>query len=98
MPRLRVRLDFLNTANLNVIDKISINICELLFWEKGDRFVKQICLNKLKVKVTGLIGIEKISEGRSRFATFEISFEGDKRSEHDEEVEEEYDDELNIIN
>ena len=69
-----------------------MNICELLFWEKGERFVKHICSKKLQVRATGLIGTEYdqprknfanykeegASEGqRSRFATFEISFEGD---------------------
>ena len=90
-----------------------MNVCELLFWEKGERFVKQICSKKLQVRATGLIGtdydqtrknfINYEVEGangdeKSRFATFEISFEGGNIENHNQMDEEEIDEKLDIIN
>ena len=91
-----------------------MNICELLFWEKGERFVKQICTKKLQVRATGLIGTdydqprknfmnyevdrENGEEGKSRFATFEISFEGGNIEYTKEFDEEDIDEKLDIIN
>lgn len=68
------------------VESLAEKVCALLYWEKGEVFVSQICSSEyLRVEVTGLIGRpsegtrsfdtfdEKVSR-KSRFTTFEITF------------------------
>ena len=80
-------------GKLSMIDEIAMEVCSMLFWDLGESFSKLICQHKMQVKATGLIGVEadEISArkdfakyttkdellGKSKFTTFEVTFDAD---------------------